>query len=224
MVFLQHISHPVFNQRVHLAVVNETLVLRIETTDAFIVSQPNQPFTVAKDIVHPVVGQFITGQVARLVFGRFVMFQRLRHQVILIETGAEGCDIEVLMAVFRYGEYLFVVDGQRIFTLSRPAVQLCQPPCVRAQPEVSICIFIHTHNGVGNRTRTATRLIMPQPFPFGTQFVYAFIVGPHPQVMIAILVDRHHTALTDGIIIDGLVAIIFKWVLLFRYQGNPPLE
>ena len=63
--------------------------------------QPDHSLTVTKNVVYPVIGQFIPGQVARLVFRRLVMFQLFRHQIIAVETRTESSDIKVLMPVFR---------------------------------------------------------------------------------------------------------------------------
>ena len=63
--------------------------------------QPDHSLTVTKDVVHPVIGQFIPRQVARFVFRRLVVFQLFRHQIILIETRTESSDIKILMPVFR---------------------------------------------------------------------------------------------------------------------------
>ena len=118
MVFLQNIPYPVFNQSIHIAVINETLIHRIEATDTFIVSQPDHSLTITEDVVHPVICQFIPGQVARLIFRRLIMFQLPCHQIIAVETRTESSDIKVLMPIFRNRENLLIVHRQRIFALT----------------------------------------------------------------------------------------------------------
>ena len=65
---------------------------------------------------------------------------------------------------------------------------------------------------------------MPQPLSFRIQFKDSLIVRPYPQVTVTILVDGHYTSLSDGIIINGPVAIILKRILLLGHQYNTFLK